>query len=87
MLVEGYNDENQENYLSKFIPQDFANLCWAYGKQEELKIETSATVKVGETKTPATPTREINAVSKRKTRGFIQFRIIAPIKRDTVCFS
>lgn len=49
-----------------------------------IKIETKATVKVGETNTPATPASEINAVINRKTWGLIQFRIMAPINLDTV---
>lgn len=49
-----------------------------------IKIETNATENTGDTKTPATPTNEVRAVSNRKTRGFIQFKTIAPINLETV---
>ncbi len=49
-----------------------------------INIEINATVKSGETNTPATPISPTNAVSKRKILGFIQFKMMAPINRETV---
>ena len=49
-----------------------------------IKIDARATENTGDTNTPATPISEVSAVSNRKTLGFIQFKIIAPINLDIV---
>ena len=49
-----------------------------------INIDTNAVVFPGAKNTPNTPASESMVVSIRKTRGFIQFKMIAPSKREMV---
>ena len=47
-------------------------------------MATNAIEFTGDMKIPKTPNRDKSVVSKRNTRGLIQFKMIAPRKREIV---